>query len=215
MPTKRHIVRVISKIFDPVGIVSPFVIRLKLFLQDLHSNMIGWDEHINNELLSRWSDIIFSIKDNEPICINRYYFSGVSDDVREWQLCGCCDASTRAYAVVVYLRCITSGAKRTAFVVSKTRVGPLKEHSIPRLELLGAVLLARLMCALAKALKEEISLIDPVCYTDSLVALHWIKGVGRNWKPFVENRVCEIRKLVPVGSWKHCPGVENPEDIPT
>lgn len=45
--------------------------------------------------------------------------------------------------------------------------------------------------------------------------MHWIKGVGRVYKQFVENRVREIHENVPPESWSHCPGIENPADLPS
>ena len=64
---------------------------------------------------------------------------------------------------------------------TKTRVSPAKEHTIPRLELLAALLLVRLLLCAESALMEEIPLKPPICHTDSKVALYWIKGVGREW----------------------------------
>lgn len=45
--------------------------------------------------------------------------------------------------------------------------------------------------------------------------MFWIKGEEREWKPFVQNRVNEIRSLVPVSNWKHCHEKNNPADIPS
>ena len=45
--------------------------------------------------------------------------------------------------------------------------------------------------------------------------LHWIKGVERQYKQFVENRVTEVRSKVSPEFWSFCPGLENPADIPT
>ena len=101
------------------------------------------------------------------------------------------------------------------FVVSKTRVSPVGKQTIPRLELLSALLLAKLITATIAAIESEISLSGVTCFTDSKVALYWIKGIDKEWKPFVQNRVNEIRKLLPIDSWRHCPGKENPADIPS
>jgi hypothetical protein len=54
-----------------------------------------------------------------------------------------------------------------------------------------------------------------LCYTDSRVVLCWIKGVAREWKPFVCNRIKEIKGLVPSEYWRHCAGEHNPADIPS
>ena len=58
-------------------------------------------------------------------------------------------------------------------------------------------------------------LADSLCFTDSEIVLHWIYGQDRTWKPFVQNRVQEIRQAVPMKSWKHCGGWETPADLPS
>ena len=126
-----------------------------------------------------------------------------------------CDASTRAYAAVVYLRIEAGSETSVRFVASKTRVSLVGNQTIPRLELLSALLLARLITTVSTALEPELTLTDPTCFTDSKIALYWIRGTDREWKPFVKNRVNEIRRLLPVGCWKHCPGKENPADMPS
>lgn len=88
----------------------------------------------------------------------------------------------------------TEASRSVRFVAAKTRVAPLKEQTIPRLKLLSALLLARLITNIAESLEDELPLSPPICSTDSTVALCWINGT---WKPFVQNRVCEIRKLIP------------------
>ena len=53
------------------------------------------------------------------------------------------------------------------------------------------------------------------CWTDSKVALHWIKGKEKTWKPWSVNRVAVIRIEVERKNWRHVAGLENPADIPT
>ena len=150
-----------------------------------------------------------------PIRIPRYLLHDVSHEVESYGLHGFCDASLRAYAAVVYLRIKTSAGYSVKFLASKTRVTPLREQTIPRLELLSALLLARLMTSIKESLATRLPLSDPTCYTDSRVALYWIQGTHREWKQFVQNRTTEIRELLPSDCWKHCAGKDNPADSPS
>ncbi len=130
-------------------------------------------------------------------------------------LYGFCDASTRAYAAVVYLVMRTDAATTVHFVVSKTRVAPLQSQTVPRLELLSAFLLSKLVVAVSDSLQPTLPHLKISCYTDSQVALCWIHGISKEWKPFVQNRVKEIRKNVHPDHWRHCPGISNPADLPS
>ena len=88
------------------------------------------------------------------------------------------------------LRClIQTHQVNVQFVAAKTRVTPVGGATIPRLELLSALILSKLMDSIRAAMEPELQLGDPVCFSDSMVALFWIRGTNHEWKPFVENRV--------------------------
>ena len=131
------------------------------------------------------------------------------------RLIGFCDASSKAYAAVVYLWIETDENVSVTFVAAKTRVTPIRAVSIPRLELLSALLLSRLVASIEVALQFKLQLDGTICYTDSKVALYWIQGKNHEWKQFVGNRVASIRAVIPPSRWYHCPGKENPADIPS
>ena len=96
-----------------------------------------------------------------------------------YQLYGYCNALLSAYAAVVYLWIETKDGVHRKFVVAKTRVTRLKKQSIPRLELLSAVLLAWLMDTVKSSLTPELKLLSYHCYTDYKVALCWINSVEK------------------------------------
>ena len=98
--------------------------------------------------------------------------------------------------------------------MAKTCVSPLKT-TILRLELLSNLLLTRLMKTVTETLATRLTLQAPRCFTDSQISLCWIKGTDKDWKPFIQNRVREIRGLIPVECWDHCSGKSNPADIPS
>ena len=161
---------------------------------------------------SKWRVLADKVIHSECLVIHRPLFRTEGARV---QLIGFCDASQYAYAAVTYLRVTEAGESLLHLLTSKTRVAPLKEMTIPKLELLSALLLSRLVSSVEKVLKEEMELVPTVCFTDSRVALGWVKQSKREWKQFVENRVSEIRSLMPLKSWYHCAGVDNPVDIPS
>ena len=101
------------------------------------------------------------------------------------------------------------------FIAANIRVAPLGGMTIPRLELLSALLLSKLIVNVQAALQPETTLGDPICYTESRVALYWIQGCNQEWRQFVENQVTSICASVPRRCWGHCPGKKNPADIPS
>ena len=116
---------------------------------------------------------------------------------------------------MVYLVTKTDVSTSVKFVVSKTRVAPLQTQTIPRLELLPALLLSRLVVSVSSSLQSTLSQLKVQCYVDSQIALYWTHGTNREWKPFVRNRVNEIRRNVLPSLWSHCPGISNPADLPS
>ena len=214
-PTKRSIVGVASRVHDPVGFVSPVTIRFKILFQELCEARLEWDEPLPPDLLTKWQALVSSLRRVHPLTIPRCYFEGLSLPASSCRLLGFCDASKMAYAAVVYLLVELECGYLTRFVACKTRVIPVKGQTIPRLELLSASLLSKLMASVAQAFELELSLEEPNYFTDSKVALYWIKGQEREWKPFIQNRVNLIRSLTQTDHWAHCAGKENPADIPS
>lgn len=123
------------------------------------------------------------------------------------------DASPKAYGAVAYLR--TYGVEEAAvtLVLSKSRVAPIKKLSLPRLELMGMVIGARLKEYLGQSLGLPID--KWYMWTDSSIALHWVRGSAQQWKPFVANRVLEIQQRTDPELWNHCPKNKNPADLLT
>ena len=95
------------------------------------------------------------LRTSAPILVPRYLLYNVSNEVESYSLHGFCDASLRAYAAVVYLRVKTRTGYSVTFLASKTRVTPLREQTIPRLELLSALLLARLITSVKESLAQD------------------------------------------------------------
>ena len=96
------------------------------------------------------------------------------------------------------------------FVAAKSRVAPLKELTIPRLELQAAVLTTRLYKTLREESRLEFEKI--IFFTDSTIVYAWLKSVPRNFKPFVSARDSEIQSKCDPNQWRHIPGDSNVAD---
>lgn len=100
---KRSVLKITAKIFDPLGVTSLFVIRLKMFFQVLCTEKLEWDEPLQGELNKTWNFLLEELKSMKTIQIPRCYFSHDSSIV-EVQLHAFSDASKKAYIAVLYMR---------------------------------------------------------------------------------------------------------------
>ena len=171
----------------------------------------NWDTPITGELAEQWSKVVLEINELNGVKIPRCYFS-VDGCIVSKQVHGFSDASRSAYAAVAYIRTeYSDGVVDIRIVASKTKVSPIKRQSIPRLELMAALLLSRLVCFTLSALKLEV---EVYYWTDSMSVLYWIQQT-KPWKQFVHHRIQDICKLTDTHRWRHCPGVLNPVDLPS
>ena len=188
-PTKRSVLRISAKMFDPLGLLSPFIIGAKILFQVLCKSKQDWDSILDGHLLRQWKQLTEEFEAVSEISIPRCYFHLEQHSIISQQLHGFSDASVRAYAAVVYLRTeYENGHVSVCLISSKTRVAPLKEQTIPRLELLGATILSRLVSCIRKNSNLDY---DTYYWTDSLTVLCWLKN-HKQWKQYVKNRVEEI-----------------------
>lgn len=119
------------------------------------------------------------------------------------------EPSMKAYGA--YLRATTTNKNiHTIFVASKNRVAQLKTVTLPRLEIMAALLSAKLSNSILKAMKSQIPCIY---WTDSKITYFWVKGSPKKFKPFFRNRVEDIQSLTSPSKWFHCPGTDNPADL--
>ena len=95
------------------------------------------------------------------------------------------------------------------------RVAALDIKSTPRLELLGALILTRIIARVRKTLRTLLHLSEVYCWTHNTGVLYWIKITNNEYKQLVENRLREIRKLTQPESWAYVLSSSNPADIPS
>eukprot|EP00794_Sanderia_malayensis_P012189 gene12189-biopygen9725 len=211
-PTKRGILSTLGTIFDPLGIISPISVIVKVLFQELCMSKLSWDDAVPREKAAIWDSWLEDLSQVNTVTLSRCIFDLNKGEILRCHLHGFGDASKKAYCAVVYMVYETSTGTYTTLLCSKTRVAPLKELTIPRLELLSARILAVLMDTVCTALKSHIKIDSKHYWLDSTTALYWIFHKGQ-WKQWVQFRVSEILKLSEMKDWSHVGGTENPADI--
>ena len=208
--TKRHIWKLCPSIYDPMGLLSPYVLKGKLIVSEACDKVKGWDSPIAQTYIDKavsWAsefDRVEEIAFDRNISIN---------NPKKVQLVGCCDASSKAYGACVYLvSTAQDGTVTSNLIMAKTRNAPKIPHTIPRLELLGAVLLLNVMDHV-RVIYKEISEENIFYFTDSADVIFWLYSGHHSWKPFVANQLKKIKKKSLVQNWRHIDGKENPADL--
>ncbi|GFX18806.1 DUF1758 domain-containing protein [Trichonephila clavipes] len=207
--TKRSFLSQSARLFDPLGFLTPCTVSIKIFFyQQLWLLKLDWDSPLPEALATKWKTFQKEFEQVSSIHIPRWIHTAS----QQITLHGFCDASELAYASIIYaVQPQADGNTKVTLLVAKSRVAPLKSVSIPRLELNGALLLARLYATCKNILKEYD--IYFYAWTDSQVVLSWLSSHPRNWKPYIANRTSEILDLVPADSWRYVPTKMIPADI--
>ncbi len=209
--TKRGMLSMLSSIFDPLGWLCGYVLKARHIIQELCRKKIGWDENVPSMYQAQFDDWLKDLPNIKSFAIPRCYKASNFGDAVNIQLHTFCDASKIAYAACTYLRYENSkGQVCTALVMARSRLAPIKDISIPRLELTAAVLGVRQ----SSLVEQELDLkIDSVFYwTDSTIVLKYIKNEDKRFHTFVANRLEVIRNQSNVNNWRHIRSNLNPAD---
>ncbi|XGW03194.1 hypothetical protein V3C99_014862 [Haemonchus contortus] len=190
--TKRAALRALASTFDPLGLLSPFLAPLKVFLQDLWTKSYQWDDQLDDEDLARWNQLVQDLEHPIPPT-PRCILPLVSPSELQCELCVFTDASKRLYASCIYLLCRNSSTVAVNLLMAKSLLGPRQPITMPRMELLASLIGLRLVRFVHTQLHRKIAAVH--IFSDSQIVLYWIHS-SRPLRTFVRNRVTEIRNIV-------------------
>ena len=144
--TRRIILRVIATMYDPVGLIASIALRGKVMFQEATRSQSDWDVPIMNELAARFDAWVRSLGLLDSLRFQRCvvpepFIDGISE------LHVFCNASQGAYGPCVFVRSVNaSGQIHVSLLTGKGRLAPIKQVSIPRLELAACVEVVKLRC---------------------------------------------------------------------
>ena len=166
--TLRQLSSLVSSIFDPIGLLSPLVIQFKIILQSLRKLGQTWDQAIPDHIQTSVNKLTDCYRAMPTGSVPRRAFrSATTVELHVFP-----GASNFAFAAVIFARQPSSFSHTSAqqiFVIGKSRVSPIKQKSIPKLELEAPVLGVRLLRVVRNAFSCSIPVVK--FWTDSCVVL--------------------------------------------
>ena len=208
--TRKEALKLVASLYDPLGLIAPFTMKGKIILQDLCRDKLSWDTELPASKVAVWETWVKEFLLLPKFTVPRCYQSSHSSEYNRVELHTFCDASSKGYGACAYLRFVSSTESYSSLVLAKSRVAPLKPLTIPRLELQGALVAAKM----SKFLQTELEYKDVHTYfwSDSKAILAYINNDSRRFHTFVCNRVAKIRELTSPSHWRYVPSPFNPAD---
>jgi len=212
-PTRKEMISLVMRVYDPLGLISHFLIHGRLLLQEMCRRGVDWKEKIPEEMYLKWLRWLTCFDQISKLTIPRRY--------TPIPLGNCTitmhlfvDASQDAYSCALYLRFDYGHAIYVKLMAAKSRVAPIKQMTIPRLELNSALIGARLLSS-AKLWQRRLKIREYTAWSDSITVLRWLYAGHIKHKQFVAPRIAEIQELTSVKAWRYVPTDLNVADLAT
>jgi hypothetical protein len=203
--TKRSMLSVIMRVFDPLGLLTPITVRLKMMLRRVWScdPKVGWDDVLPQELQCEWNRLVKEMNQSGSIAFSRSItpHGAIGSPV----LVVFSDGSINAYGAVAYARWeVASGGFVARIIAAKCRMAPLKTLDIVRIELCGAVLSSRLRATVEKEMNLQFAKVIHV--VDSEIVKAMVHKQSHGFNTFAANRIGEIHQTTAVHEWQWVAG---------
>lgn len=207
--TKRNILSIVARLFDVLGLVAPIILYAKLLIKELWLCKIDWDDLAPVNVTQRFFCLVQELPLISDIKIPRHI--GANNN-RIVNIVAFCDASLNAYGCAIYLQTIDQADITVRLLCAKSKVSPTKIQTIARLELCAAHLLSNMIKSVCDTYRSRIRIDNVYAFSDSMIALSWIRSSPHRWSVFVSNRVAQIQDNVSPDSFHYVNGDENPSD---
>ena len=196
--TRRQCVSKAAEIFDITGKLTPFTAAMKLDLHNLVERQLGWDDAIPDNLRAVWKTHFEMMEEIKSVTFKRCIIPEDAVDIKISTL-DFGDASKHIAASAIYGRVLRKNGTYSCqliFARSKVIQNPTSQ---PRGELTAAVLNTHTGEVVKQALQSKHD--GWTKLTDSQIVLHWIHNDEIKLKPFVHNRVVEVKRFTNPDNW--------------
>jgi hypothetical protein len=205
--TRRRLLSAVAATFDPLGLATPWILGGRHLCQLAWQIGGGWDGILPPWIraeVDKWAEEAIR---TPSMTVPRHVGLCHESEIHLFV-----DASEVAYSAAIYLRNRLRGSAH--LLAAKARLAPLKQQlTIPRMELMGALIGARLL-KLVIAADAGLDRLPVFCWTDSECVRAWLGGEPGSLKRFESNRVAEIQEATGK-HWRRVPTALNPADLAT
>ena len=211
--TKRIVMSHLNRVYDPLGLLVPFMVKGKLLMRKLWMKGYDWDTPLSKVDYDEWIDFFKQMSQVSSIEFPRSLKrSIVSNDPPILIIFS--DASTEAYGCCSYVRWqLNNGSFQSRLITSKSRVAPLKTTTIVRLELSAAVLASRMRSFIELSLRLKFGKVIHV--VDSQIVRAMFNKNSYGFNTFVATRVGEIQAKTESHEWHWVESKMNIADVIT
>ena len=213
--TKRKLLSLTSKVFDPLSLYSPVTVKSRLFLRQTWISQLGWDDFLPEELNFQCLKHFRDLEKLKQISFERKAFSTDCDNLT---LNVFCDASSSCYGFVIYVK----SDSENSLLFTKTKIAPLKERTLPSLELLSVFLAFKHLPQILSSFDVNFKAIN--VFVDAQIVLSWLlSGKIKTKQMFIRNRLQDITRMMEnlrndhnvTCKYFYVPSEENPADMLT
>ena len=209
--TRRMMLSQVSQMYDPLGLISPVIQRGRLLFQEATRMGLLWDDPIPEGLQQNWVSWLESLSGIEhfrfPRCLVPGQFPDGPIEIHHF-----CDASLNGFGACSYIRIVDHhGEIQINLILGKGRLAPIKQVTVPKLELCAAVEAVKLDCIVRHYL--DIQIVSSTFWTDSQIVLSYIRSQNRRFKIYAANMVAMIRRSSSLDQRRHVSGDQNPADV--
>ncbi|KFD62656.1 hypothetical protein M514_25131 [Trichuris suis] len=188
--------------------LEPVTLRAKLIVQATWRLKLDWDDPLPIDIQEEWNAWLARCLESSPVIVSRCLIPDAPAFSTELHVFA--DASEAGYGTVAYLWVEVGNDIILSFVMAKSRVGPIKPTTIPRLELNAAVMATRLMNMIKDCLRLNFDRV--MFHVDFTTALRWIRSTSYRFHTYVRNRIGEILESSVPEQWHYVRSTENPGD---
>ena len=209
--TRRVVLEQVMKIYDPLGLISPFTLLAKIYLRETWSRKLGWDDPLPADLCMKWSNFFSSLFKLQRLCLERCLRPSEAMGL-PWLII-LSDGSDLAYGFAAYIRWkLEDGRFWCRLIMAKCRIAPMNKLSTPQMELNAAVLSKRGRKVIEKEVRFDFERVLQI--VDSETVLSMINKTSTRFKVYEGVRIGEIQAATngDVSCWAWMSGEHNTAD---